>query len=145
MNFIAIKLFINSFQHEKDTDEVVMPELYYECSDSCLLLSLDKVNGGLDGGDALDLIVRDLNLELLLKAHDKLNSVKGVGTKVIHETGAVLEVTIGVQLALDKLADSLLNTLGHEERSTPGGERRPGRSERTGRANKGGEEERLDL
>lgn len=106
------------------------------------MLALNEVNSSLDGGDSLNFIIGDLNVELLLQTHDKLNGIQRVGTQIIHEGGTVFEGTVGVQLVLDKLTNLLLNTV-------KGGDGAGGhvgsRGEGGGRADKGGEDEGLGL
>lgn len=78
----------------------------------CLGALLDEVDGSLDGGDLLDILLGDLDLELLLEGHDELDGVKGVGIEVGHEAGGVVELTLHIELGLDDVADALLDVVG---------------------------------
>jgi hypothetical protein len=78
----------------------------------CLGALRDEVDGSLDGGDLLDILLRDLDLELLLEGHDELNGIKGVGIEVGHEAGGVLELALHIELGLDDVADALLDVVG---------------------------------
>lgn len=78
----------------------------------CLGALLDEVDGSLDGGDLLDVLLGDLDLELLLEGHDELNGIKGVGIEVGHEAGGVVELTLHIELGLDDVADALLDVVG---------------------------------
>ena len=78
----------------------------------CLGALLDEVDGSLDGGDLLDILLGDLDLELLLEGHDELDGVKGVGIEVGHEAGGVVELTLHIELGLDDVADTLLDVVG---------------------------------
>ena len=87
-------------------------------------------------------VIRDLNVELLLQAHDELDGIEGVGAEVVHETGAVLERAVGVELALDEGADLVLD-LSEEGRGAGRGDR--GGHEGRGAGHEGGEDEGLGL
>src|SRR6185503_1452443 len=50
---------------------------------------VDVVNGLLDGGDLLGVLVRDLRLELFLERHHELNGIERVGTEVVDERRVV--------------------------------------------------------
>jgi len=91
-------------------DTVYFSFCHIRCYIEYLLLGLNKVNGCLNSGNSLNFIIRDFNIKLLLQTHDKFNGIKRIGTKIIHETGSILEITIGVQLTLDKFTNLLLNT-----------------------------------
>src|SRR5258705_3019232 len=60
-------------------------------SGSLLLLRLgvclDVIDGFLDAGDLLGVLVRDLDPELLLERHHELHRVERVGAQVVHERG----------------------------------------------------------
>lgn len=109
-----------------------------------LLLALNEVNGSLNSGNSLNLIIGDLNLELLLQRHDELNGIQRIGTEVVHETGTVFEVTIGVQLGLDEFTNTLFNAFGHLEGGGAGGHRSGG-DEGGGTGHKGGKNKGLHL
>jgi len=122
-----------------------MLEMFHSLRHWCNLGALlDEVDGGLDGGDLLNIFLGDLDLELLLEGHDKLDGVKGVGIKVGHETGGVVEVTLDIKLALDDVANALLDVVGgHVEggSATKGGT--GGGGEGGGASHKGGENKHL--
>src|ERR1043165_7203642 len=48
---------------------------------------LDVVDGFLDAGDLLGVLVRDLDPELLLERHHELHGVERIGAQVVHERG----------------------------------------------------------
>src|SRR3546814_3697920 len=48
-----------------------------------LELALDEVEGGADGLDALQLLLLDRDVELLLEGHDQLDQVEAVGIEVV--------------------------------------------------------------
>src|SRR3546814_12766289 len=52
-----------------------------------LELALDEVEGGADGLDALQLLLLDRDVELLLEGHDQLDEVEAVGIEVVGEAG----------------------------------------------------------
>src|SRR6266850_132281 len=58
---------------------------------ACLLLGLgvrlDVVDGFLDAGDLLGVLVRDLDPELLLEGHHELHRVERVGAEIVDERG----------------------------------------------------------
>lgn len=105
----------------------------------------DEVNGGLNSGDLLNILLGDLDVELLLESHDKLNGIKGVGVEVGHEGGGVSEVVTGIELVLDNAANATLDVVGGVE-SDGASEGRTGRGSEGGSAShKGGEDHHLGL
>lgn len=106
------------------------------------MLALYEVNSSLDSGNSLNFIIRDLNVELLLQTHDKLNGIQRVGTQIAHEGGTVIEINREVQLGLDKFTNLLLNTV---KGGNGAGGRVGSRGEGGGRADKGGEDDGLGL
>ena len=108
-----------------------------------LLLALDEVNGSLDSGNSVNLIITDLNVELFLKTHDKLNGIQRVSTQVIHEASRVFEVAFGVEVVHDKLTNFLLNRFIESGGRTDG--HVVNRGEGGGRGHNGGEDKGLGL
>src|SRR5688572_22777099 len=75
---------------------------------SLLRMVLDVVDGLLDGGDLLRLLVGDLGLELLLEGHHQLHRVERVGTEVVDERGLGLDFTlVDAELLGDDFLDAL--------------------------------------
>lgn len=107
------------------------------------MLALDEVNGSLNSGNCFNLIISDLNVELFLKTHDKLNGIQRVGTQVIHEAGRVFEVAVGVEVVNDKLTNFLLNRFIESGGRTDG--HVVNRGEGGGRGHNGGEDKGLGL
>src|SRR3974390_79520 len=51
------------------------------------LMLRDVVDGLLDGGDLLRILVRNLRLELLLERHHELDGIERIGPQIVHERG----------------------------------------------------------
>ena len=75
----------------------------------------DVVNSVSGGVDLLELGVGDLNEELVLESHDKLDGVERVKTKILGEVSSVADL-IGVNLGevLHNLEDAVLDNIGGE-------------------------------
>src|SRR3954471_2256328 len=75
---------------------------------------LDEVDGLLDGGDLLRLLVRNLGLEFLFERHHELDGVERVGAEVVDERGLVLDLRlVHAQLLGNDFLDCLLDVLRH--------------------------------
>ena len=56
-----------------------------------LLVVLDILNDIANSLDVLNLILGDLNVELILDAHNEVNNVKGISAEVISDIGSLLD------------------------------------------------------
>lgn len=69
------------------------------------------VDDFLHSGDVGGFLFWDFAVELFFNGHDQFNSVKGIGTKVIHEGGRVDNlVLLNTQLGGNDLLDLVFNT-----------------------------------
>src|SRR5258706_2851973 len=83
------------------------PDAAWGASRLLLDVGLDVVDGLLDVGDLLGILVRNLALEFLLEGHHELDVVEGVRAPVLAERGLVLDVGFGnPKLLGDDLLDS---------------------------------------
>ena len=78
-----------------------------------LLLGFDVVNGILDGGDLLRLLVGDIQVERFLERPHQLDDIERIGAQVIDETRRGIDLRLIPAKLLDNdLLDLLL--YGHE-------------------------------
>src|SRR3546814_4900435 len=80
-----------------------------------LELALDEVEGGADGLDALQLLLLDRDVELLLEGHDQLDQVEAVGIEVVGEAGLLGDLA---GLDGEDLHRALLEPLEVDRKST---------------------------
>src|SRR6516164_6297722 len=71
---------------------------------------VDVVDGLMDGGDLLGVLVGDLDLELLLESHHQLDRVERIGPEIVHERRIVRDLFLfDAQLLGHDGFDLLLN------------------------------------
>src|SRR5262245_854790 len=77
---------------------------------SGLGVRLHVVDGLLDRGDLLGVLVRDRGLELLLERHDELDGVQRVGAEVVDKGRLVLDFgLVDAELLCDDFPDALFD------------------------------------
>ena len=73
-------------------------------------MGFDIIDGVLDRGYVLRILIRDLSLKLLFKSHDQFNGVERVGSKVFHEGSRVLDILLfHTKLLRDYLLDAFFD------------------------------------
>src|SRR4029453_4366015 len=90
----------------------------------------DVVDGFLDAGDLLGVLVRDLDPELLFQPHHQLHGVEAVGAEVVDERGLRRD---GLLLDSQLVHDDLLDSVGNRLHARVPPERSPAAASRLGR------------
>src|SRR5262249_30500751 len=83
---------------------------------------VDVVDGFLDPGDLLGVLVGNLDAELLLEGHHELDGIEAVRSEVVHERGlGSHQLLFDAELVHDDLLDAIRNRLHHSSQDPPVG------------------------